>query len=102
MNWKIWDRKKVQQLTVAISEHLMRTYSLTAEHTAKLQMASRAGTFVGDSTTYVRVFDPSLITANRPPVQSYKDLNASKGAVLFEGRWQDRRFVDVSDLRQTA
>jgi hypothetical protein len=102
MNWKVWDRKKITDLSSAISEYLVKTYSLPSDQAAKLQMACRSGKYVGDSTTYVRVFDPSLVRDQTVPIRSYQDLNAAKGAVLFEGRWQSGRFVDVNDLRKTA
>lgn len=99
MGWKIWKNTNAGKLPQAMSRQLGSHYSLSQEMLDRLMYASRPGQFVGTKTTFIRIFDPSLLENTAQAIRRYKDLDAHKSAIHFEGRWQSGGLADVSDLR---
>jgi hypothetical protein len=98
MTWKFWKKNKVGNLPVMMSQQLEAEYSLSQEILKGLRYASRPGRFVGENTTYFRVFDPGLLEASQV-IRGYNDLSSRLSAVLFHGRWKGGRIVEVADIR---
>jgi len=82
-----------------MSDQLRSNYSLSQETLDQLMYVSRQGKFVGARATFVRIFDPRFLGNTVRAVRLYKDLDAHKSAIHFEGRWQSGGLVDVFDLR---
>lgn len=99
---KFWNSNKVKDLPKALSEELAWHYSLTKDFLKGLRYASRAGSFVGKKTTYVRIFDPALLVNGVSLIRRYDDLTDQTDAVLFEGRVAGDRIVELFDRRPTV
>lgn len=96
---KFWDKHIVGELASRMSEDLVLKYSLSEDNLKGLQYASKPGKFVGGKTTYVRIFNPSLLKNGVTLIKRYDDLATQVAAILFEGRIEGGRLFDIFDRR---
>jgi hypothetical protein len=102
--WNFWNSNKVEDITNVMSEQLASQYSLGEDKLKGLRYASKAGKFVGQKATYVRIFAPALLKkgVNLDFIRRYDDLSSRVDAVLFESRLAGGRLIDVFDRRPVA
>lgn len=100
--FKFWNRNKVDDITKVMSEQLISQYSLSEDNLKGFRYASRPGKFVGEKTTYVRIFDPSLLKHGVNLIQRFDDLTPQVAAIRFEARMIGGRLIDLFDRRPTA
>ena len=96
MNWRFWRRKSgPSAVDAALRVLLISRFSLTTVEIKKLSVLRRIGEFVGRPVTYLRVYDPSLLTGELGDVRTYQDLDTQAQAVCFEGHAEKGRSINL-------
>ena len=96
---RFWKREKAGLLNESLRRQLQDRYSLDSEILKRLSYVSRPGIFDDNKTTYIRIYDPSLLDGGVQTVSRYTGLDNQMPALLFEGRLTRRVFDSVSDFR---
>ncbi len=106
MGLKFWRRDPgPTAVDETLRDLIMNRFKLTAVDIDKLSVLRRAGNFVGRPVTYLRVYDPSLITGEPGDVSRYRDLDTQAQAVCFEGHTEKGRSINLharACLEETA
>ena len=103
MGWQFWKSESTSGvLPERMNRNLGWRFSLDNELLARLRFVSKPGQIGNAKTSFVRVFDPGLLSNSTQKVKRYEDLDSQSSAIQFECRWQNRKVEDAVDMRAGA